>query len=262
VAVPLLAVGLILGLASCEPSYYRPKVFTPEQLESAAKQVEDKLVEIRNIAGETQRDRARAGASQAVEYSVTFTEDELNAFFLKWTELSEIKGRYQHFVRDPRVALTPGRVFLAGRASAGRFSGVVSCSFSPVLTAQGNLTLSGGGWSVGKLPVPAAFLDSPIERAMVSINQQLPGWRSGARVDSHGAANEAALKAVYGRLMLAALSGRSAPGVLLVPVDRNRAIAVRLTKVLVERGQITFQGQPLTATEQARFVEELKSSSE
>jgi hypothetical protein len=52
VAVGAIVTFALVGLAliKADPSYYRPITMSAEQIEQASKRVEDKLVEIRNVA--------------------------------------------------------------------------------------------------------------------------------------------------------------------------------------------------------------------
>lgn len=258
VVVLLLLAGV--ALLKAEPSYYRPLAMTPEQIESAARRVEDKLVEIRNVAGERRMDQANAAAAtRGTVYVVTFTQDELNAFLAKWSELSAVRSALGGQIDRPAVALRKGEVILAARANLGQINSVLGVHLRPTLTADG-LRLTLDRVTAGRLPVPRATFDGELSRLTGPLAGRLPEWRREARFDRTGAATQDAIKALYARLLVESLAGRAVDPVVLIPLEGDRGIPVRLTDVETADGSITVQAVPLDANERSAFLRRLKSA--
>src|SRR4051812_27471297 len=106
-AIVVLGFGVILLvgggylLMRGEPDYYQGRSLSAQDEALAAGSAEDKFRQILNSAGLAHRDAAlarqatRTGATQPATapaaISVTFTDDELNSVFKKWSELNNWK---------------------------------------------------------------------------------------------------------------------------------------------------------------------------
>src|SRR4051812_8079455 len=118
IALALLVATALTGLwmIRAEPAFYRRITLTPEQREAAAQRATNKLATIQNQAA---RLRAAPASTRIVnagdEITVSFTADELNAFFEKWSNFQNWKASYQPYVEDPVVILQDGRIILAAR---------------------------------------------------------------------------------------------------------------------------------------------------
>lgn len=252
IVAAILLVGLVAAvlLLRAPPAFYRPPALTPQQAESAAKRVEDKLVEIRNVA----TDRATPVGA----FVVTFTQDELNAFLAKWGELSQVRGVLGGRAERPMVVLRRGELVLAATVEAAGLRTVVAAHLRPVLSDDG-LRLNATAFSAGRLPIPAGQVLTRLRPVVEPVRRRLPDWQREARLGSGGQANEDAVKAAYARLLLATVDGgASVPPVLLIPVDARRALPMRLTEIALVDGSVTLRARPLTAVEQLDFARSLK----
>lgn len=247
----ILGLGLVLLLmVRAKPAYYRPVAFDPARIESGAKKVEDKLIELRNVAAEA-RLADPSGAPQRLV--VSFSEEELNAFILKWTELNALRGQYEKHVRDPAVAFEPGRVILAARAVQLPVESVVSLHATARLDA-GGLRLAIDDVRAGRLGLPGRLWADAITRVQSSIDDQLPGWRAKAKVDPRtGVANESAVKACYGQLLKRALAGEAVEPVIVIPVNTGSGVPVRLLELKIDDRQVTLTFVPLRPNEAEAF---------
>lgn len=249
VLLAILAIGVALLLA--EPAFYHAPALSPEQAESAAKRVEDKLVEIRNVTVERR-------AAPASSYVVTFTQDELNAFLAKWSELSHVRAATGGQVRRPMVILRPDELILAAKIDAAGMQAVAAVHLRPTLDDAG-LRLPITAVTAGRLPVPPAQLLARLKGPLEPMRRRLPDWQAAARLNAAGHANDDATKALYARLLLAAVDGGHAvEPVLLVPSDGHRAVPVRLTEVSVAEGELTLRARMLAPAERAAFLASLQ----
>ena len=257
VGMLLLILGIGLGLLMGEPSYYHAAAMTREQIESAAKRVEDKLVEIRNLAVERRLDQtAGPAAGTDTVYVVTFTQDELNGFLAKWSELSAVRNAWGNRISRPAVALRKGEIILAAKTDLGRFTAVLGVHLRPTVSGEG-LRLSLARLSAGRLPLPRATIEGELSRITAPLARRLPEWRRNARLDRTGAANEDALKALYAHLLIESLTDQPVDPVVLVPLDGGRGIPVRLTDIELTDGAITVQATPLDPAARSAFLRRL-----
>jgi hypothetical protein len=251
-AIVLACAGLVLGLLLLStPAYYRPPAMEPAALESSARQVEDKLIDLRNAAAEV---------PPAGSLVVTFGQEELNAFVLKWSELNALRGQYERFVRRPMVAFEPGRLIFAAEASAGPTEVILSLHAGLRLDPSAGLVLSVESVRAGRIPLPEAAWGEAIASLRGEMARQLPGWQRGARLNRSGWANEDAVKAVYARLILDALAGRGSSPVVIIPVSSGRGVPVRVSGLELRDGTTTLTLIPLPAGEREAFIEQLRSS--
>src|SRR4051812_48273998 len=112
--IVILAFGVILLLGGGfllmrgAPDYYTGRKLSSQDEALAAGSAEDKFRQILNSADLAHRDSALAAQTSATRpttnhasINVTFTDDELNSVFRKWSELNNWKATYQKYVTDP-----------------------------------------------------------------------------------------------------------------------------------------------------------------
>jgi hypothetical protein len=256
VLVALIAGLVLLWLVQAPPSYYQPLALTPQQLEDAAKRAEDKFVEIRNVAG------GAAAATSDSTFQVTFTQEELNAFLQKWTELSQVRKALGGRLTRPAVVLRADRLILAGKVNAGQLDSIVGVEFRPSIDGQGRLRMDIEQVSAGKLPVPLAMLSGSFSEGIKALRANLPRWRREARLqtNSSGAAtfDDDAMNVVYAELLLAVLDGRAVEATFPIPLDGRRGVPAEITSLKLEDGAITAQVRLLTPAERADFLQRIK----
>ncbi len=263
VAVVCCALGLWLFRA--EPDWYKRPTFTAEQREAAAQRATNKLALIQNQAARAraQERMNRDGATTVPAtnpagnaITVSFTDDELNAFFDKWVAWNDWKAGYERYISDPVIFLNDGRIILAARAK--ELNTVASLHFGPKIDSQGRLHVGLDRVLGGNLPRPAAVLGDYRRRLAQSMRQRLPQWRAAAAMDRSGAPNSSAISATMAALLLHVLADEPAYPVLFLPLVDRGAVAVKLSAVKVENRALTLTVEPLSAAERAALLERIK----
>jgi hypothetical protein len=245
------------------PEWYTPRSSgTAEQRAQAAKRAEDKFAEVQNWAASARAEVA--GPDYAVTSrpvspnasTVTFTEDELNAFFEKWADWYGWNDRFGKYLQDPMIVLRDGRIILAG--SVPELRTVASMHFEPVLSADGKLELNLVRVLGGKLPMPDAVWSGKRERVEQLLMQRLPAWQRGAAIDATGAANADAIKVAMAKLVLNMFRDEPGESVIFLPLINGQKIPVRLTAVAIENRSLTLTAERLSAAERAEFMGRLR----
>jgi hypothetical protein len=169
--------------------------------------------------------------------TLAFTQDELNAALIHWSQFRDVKAQYESFVTDPMLLIRDDRLALAGRVEeVGR---VVQIEFRP-------------------------YLDGPLKRLAETVRAELLRVSSNARLDSYGTANEEAMSATYFRLLLCAIESRPAEPVLMLRMgaEDERYLPVRLTRVGAAEQNIEFEFEPLPRDERKAFIQRLREGVE
>jgi hypothetical protein len=274
VAVTLASVAIMLFRAA--PTWYRPLAMDPQRREAAAQRATNKLAMIQNEAARLRRDERlaeRAASTSTTSpatlaapgrpITVSFTEDELNAFFDKWAVWNDWKSKYQRYIEDPVVLLDDGRIVIA--AKVRDMNTVASLHFEPRVTEDGLLNLRLVRILGGKLPLPEAVLSKYRTRLSDAMAQNLPRWQRTAAIDSGGTPNASAVAAAMGRLALHVLEHEPADPVLFLPlVDANlrpRSVAVRLTDVRIEDRTLTLTVEPMSGAQRAELLKRIREGS-
>jgi hypothetical protein len=268
VVVVVLGLGITALLAyrrvQAVPVWYR-QMMNPEQIDRAAQRAEDKLIESRNWAGAIAAAEARASRGNtrpspmpvAEEFSVRVSDEELNAFFLKWARLNGWDRQINQYVADPVVATHDGAIVLAGKMKD--LGGVLlSMHFKPVLEgdkfAMRLVRVTGG-----QLDLPTSKAQEQLDKMKGPLGEATDRWRRDARLDSKGQANSALTLAALGRVAMSILTREPVEAVAFLPVDDRRSVPVRLTRVNVVDGHIEVAARPVPAEERAGVVERLKA---
>ncbi|WP_428938115.1 hypothetical protein [Fontivita pretiosa] len=249
------------------PEWYRPGSLTAEQREELAQRAERKLVGVQN---EVARARAaeyaaqhhnstRPATSAGQPFVISFTDDEINAFFDKWSVWQNVKQSYSKFLTDPRIVLREGRMILAGRLND--VDAIASLHFEPRITPDGRLDLRLVRVLAGKLPLPAGVLDKYRDRSSRALMQRMSRWRQNASIDSTGIANANAISAAMGQVLIDVLHNRPADAVLFLPVIDHGSIPVRLIDVRIEDNSITLTADPMNAAERGRLLQSIRTGS-
>lgn len=273
----LLAAGLLVlllillgsagfALFRSEPEWYRPVALDPEQREQAAQSATNKLALIQNEAAKLRRDERMADRASepvtvpSVPITVSFSEDELNAFFDKWAVWNEWKAKYERHITEPVILLDDGRIVLAARVRA--LNTVASLHFAPKVTPDGELSLELVRILGGRLPLPEAVLGNYRDRLTNAIDRRMPQWRRDAQIDSTGTPNTSAVAAAMGDLAARIIAHEPADAVLFLPMLdqqlRPRSVPVRLTDLSIAHRTLTLTVQPMTAPERAELLARIR----
>jgi uncharacterized protein YpmS len=266
-AILLLAGGYILLRG--QPDYYHGSTLTAEQQAAAAGSAEDKFRRILNSADLAHRDSALAAqatqpgtthpATAASAINVTFTDDELNSVFQKWSELNNWKSTYSRYVSDPIVIFQRDRIIVAGRVQNNELNAVASVQFQPEVLPDGMMQLKLVRALAGRLPVPTAMFQKYLDRAVNALQQRLPQWQQGARIAPDGEANNDAIAAQLSKLAIAALHQQPADGVVFLPTAGKANVPVKVVGVTIQDHSIQLSLQPLDAPEREALLKRIKS---
>jgi hypothetical protein len=239
-----------------KPSFYRSYTWKDDQRSVVNQRAVDKLTQTRNFAAEAAARERQATVkgttlpNNAKPMTVTFSEEELNAFLLH-----NFKDRLDEYVEDPGIFLGDGKIILAGQIKDSGY--VVSFHFEPRIDEAGKLHLKLVGSYGGALPVPHSMLNTQFEKVRSALKSRIPSWQEAAIVDARGA-NNSAVAASMGKLILNSLDDKPGDPVLFMPDDSGRALPLRL--VNIEAGQeLTLTVQPLTPEQRAELIKSIRS---
>jgi hypothetical protein len=318
------ALAIILGLVGGylyvfvyhgTPDWYpRAKKIDPAAEAAAARRVEDKVAQTLNwaSAAQAQQDRARHAANEPTGTApkspaqpttrlddvgrqvtdeplhLSFTEEELNAFFAKWEKLYDWDRKYSQYISDPAIILHDGRIILAGRSKD--LGTVLSAHFDPQLTAAAGdgaeratdppraAQASAGASSTaaadepgrklylkldrllaGNLPLPQSFFDKYRAALGGRLKASLPGYQREATLFRDGTANTAAVVATMGKLFLHALDREPGAPILFLPVPgKEGSMPVQLTDVRVQDRTLSLTIKLLDRSERQALLSEIR----
>jgi hypothetical protein len=271
VAIAILLAGAIvfalvgLHLLRGAPEWYRPRMATTEEMQAAAERAEHKFIHTLNTMAEAhaREDRARhehdsASASSPGEpVEISFTDDEINAFFLKWADSHGLEERFGDSLSDPMVVLRENRLILAGMVE--EMATVVSLHFAPGLDEEGQLRLRLLQVRGGRLPLPPAVWHRSVQKLTQSLQNRLPELQRQAEIAPDGASNEAAINAAMTKLLLRVLNDEPAEPVVFLPVhNKGRGVPVRLTRVGVADDELQLTVQRMTPPERRALLQRIR----
>ena len=272
----LLAIAAVLtGAAALSywafkgtPDYYHRPQLSPQERADAADRADEKIIRTRYWANELWAQEQRdivdgAGATTAAatrtraaqSYTVSFTENELNAFFEKWSNSWE--ARYANRVKDPAVVLRDDRIILLGTVS--EIGAIASFHFQPLIDDQGRLRLTLESVRAGRLPMPEMIWAAQRDRLVAGLQQRLPAWQSKATIAPNGVANREAVAAHMSKLLFDVLARRPREPVLFLPFeDDGRAVPVQLTSVRITDGELTLTVESMPPADRAALLERIR----
>jgi uncharacterized protein YpmS len=244
------------------PDWYHRSAVSLAQRELLARQAFNKFADIQNAAALARRDEI-AGASASSSSTptpivVSFSDDELNAFFEKWANYANWKSNYDRYVQDPLIILEDGHLILAGQVLD--LDAVVSLQLNPRIDADGRLDLRLDRVLAGRLPLPRFFIGPYKDRLTASLRRNLPRWQHFAAIDSDGTANSALISASMARLFIHTLDHTSADPILFLPLVQSHAnVPVRVSDVKLEDHNLTMTVLPLSAGEREALVKRVQA---
>jgi hypothetical protein len=272
IIVLALAVGLVVVLAVVlagtwmyhgTPSWYHARSLTPEQSRAAANRADQKFADLISWVASVQAQNVRRqlGTSEPADRAdppspsktITFSEDELNAFYQAWDnpDKSHMQAAVAPFFSQGRLVLMDDSIILAGKSPD--FGTVASAQFDPMIDSDGKLWLRFAGIQAGRLPLPRSVVADKLDRLNTYLKGRLAFYQQTANVDPTLTANGSAVVAGMTRLLLDALNDGPSEPILFVPFDLSnlhRAMPVKLSGVKISRGQIALTVQPLSESDQ------------
>ena len=280
----LLAFGVVVGaglsaisyvMIRRTPDWYQPDTRTPDQRSRAADKIENLLILLRNWGGEQHAAKVRAKAPTAdpqqqqvrqwlaekpdQAFVISFTDDELNAFFNKWAEPANRRGWFDQYVTDPRLVIRGTQLIIVGQPKAVDL--VVSLVFEPKLDADGNLNLNLVHVLGGVLPLPDAMWTG--QRALVeqTLQNNLPRYQNGAAISPDGIANGDAASAAMNELLLAATQYKPASAVIFIPIELqhlSQSLPVKITALALHDHTLEMTVEGMSAEERDALLTHLK----
>lgn len=260
VVLVLLAV-IAWRLVRGTPDWYRPDSLTLEQREAAAQSATNKLVALQNQtayarAEENAASHSRQPTTSPASITVSFTDDELNALLSKWSVWQSVRSSYSRFLSDPFIVLMDGRLILAGRVTD--FDAVASIHFQPSIDAQGKLSVVVARVLAGKLPIPQNAIDEYQQQAANGLDRRLPMWRARAAIDSTGIANNEAVSAAMGELVMNILQEKASEPVVFMEVVSKGRMPVKISSLKIENHTLTMIVHPMTAPQREEFLKSIR----
>ena len=271
VLVLVLALGgaTFLGtsyyLSKRKPSWYKPVAMNSREMQEAANRAVNKGIVIHNMADEaasreTAAEYARVHGSTlpaskpAVDpITVSFTQEELTAFIIRWSTLHSEK--VEKYVTDPQFVMQDGQiVFGANITELGQFG---SLHLDPSIDEKGMLHLELVSIHAGSLPVPEAMVQKHLAKVQAMLREWLPAWQQSATLSASGANNDA-VKAAMTELLLNTLRHEPSPALLFMPIDQHNTVPVKLTRVTVGAGTLTLTVEPLTARDRQNALQTIR----
>ena len=252
------------------PDWYTADTSTPEQRATAADRVEYTLRRLYDwSAGRHGRGTAGrppvvtpivAGSTTSdVAFPLAFTDEQLNAYFDRWTAPASRRSAIDRYIKDPRVIVQDGHIIVAGQL---RDAGViVSLFLDPVQTADGRVQLTLAQVMAGVVQVPQAFFSSQRTSLEHVLAASLPGDQAKAALTSDGLANGAMATAAMDQMLLAVLRGRPTEPVIFVPTSLSPTaplLPVRITAATAARHTLSMTAQAIPTDERPALLSAVK----
>jgi hypothetical protein len=277
----LLASGLVLSAGAAvlgyrqitrTPDWYAPPPVDSPEWSAAANRADQKVAQTLSWAAEVHAHRVRMRRAAAVgttlpsadaapgPRSISFTDTELNAFFVKWANApTGVPEKIAQFAEGLRLYIQNGKLILAGKLIK---TGIIaSVQLLPSIDSSGRLLLALQEVDAGCLPVPRSFL--PLDSVRGGLLEDLPRWQDDAAFAPDGIANESAIAAETAKLFLHTMDGSAAPAVAFLPSDvtrLKRAIPVKMTAISLSDHTLNATIDELSDAERQALLESIKAS--
>jgi hypothetical protein len=252
--VVLLAVSALLvhRLARSRPDWYPVQLLDEASRSAAARSVE------RNRKSGIRPDSPGYIAAPDPVKHISFSEAELNAFFLQWDDAMHWKDGYSGFIQDPVLALADNRIILGANVTS--LDTFVSVHFEPSIDPNGELRLTLVRVMGGKLPLPRAFWDGYRHKLIGAMSAKVAQAQKRAAIADDGSMNHDAMVAQMNKLLLHALNDEPAEPILFLRHDNlhNNAMPVKLTAVAIADRTIDLTVIPLNADERKELLRKIR----
>ncbi len=261
----LVAVATMWRLAALAPSWYRVPEWSPADIAAASQSAQDKFTETSAWASAARgaQLRARSGTvstrapEPAAEFTVSFTQDEINAFWRQWSEARGWDVAASPYIEQPLIAFDNGTVIVAARAVELRT--VVSVHLRPTITDEGMLDIRLARLLGGRLALPTALVSEPRQKLVEAIRGDLDARRGEARINPSGAANDQALRASIMRGLLGILTDQPTDAVLYLPLLGGGWVPVKIIDLTVGNGVLTLTARPMDPAERSVLEQRLQA---
>jgi hypothetical protein len=280
----LLVVGAGLSAMSYvmirrTPDWYHRDKRTEAELRTASGKLENMLIELRNWGSE--HHAAQVQSQQAINaattrqakivqsrkadeaFNITFTDDQLNAFFNKWENYKERREWLDQYVDDPQLVIRGNQLIIVGKVKA--LDTVVSLVFEPRLEEHGELNLNLVHVLGGVLPLPDAMWANQRHAIEKTLQSKLPEYQQDAKISPEGIANGDAASASMNQLLLATLHYKPASAVIFIPIELehlSQSLPVKITAVSIHDHTVDMTAEQMNDKEREAFLKKLKEPEE
>jgi hypothetical protein len=269
----LIAIGAAVGwyLLRGTPTWYEVTKDDPAARQAAAVRAENELKRTIDWASSQQAEERAAihaarGASPSTgpattqttrpSLTVTFSEQELNAAFEKWETAYGWRETYGSYIIDPRIVLHQGRFIVAGNVKD--MNTLISLHFEPKVDPKGRLRFELARILGGRLPLPESAFDRYREKLEQKLKASLPALQRGAQIKPDGSANDNAVAATLGKLLLRVLDRRPGEAVIFLPANQGSRVPVKVADVDIEGKSISLTVQLMTSQEREALLEHIR----
>jgi hypothetical protein len=276
----LIVVGAGLSVMSYvmlrrTPDWYEPDPQTEAQLETKSQRIEDLLKRLSNWGGKEHAQQVRRTPTTHAEqqaqtalsqkpdeaFNISFTDDDLNAFFNKWTAAKDRRAWFDQYVENPRMVIRGKQLIFVGKVKD--MDTIVSLVFEPQLDDQGNLDLHLVHVLGGVLPLPDAMWEGKRQSVERALKNKLPEYQQSATITPEGIANGDAGSAAMNQLLLATLQNKPAGGVIFIPIELthlSQSLPVKITSLSIHDHTVEMTAEQMSTEERDAFWKRLKST--
>jgi uncharacterized protein YpmS len=256
-AVLLLGITILAAIgwrqAHRTPDFYKLYTWNSDTRAAVNQRAVEKITLAENLLAKAAAAETRAHkqgtkpASAPESMTLTFTEEELNAFLLH-----NFGNAYEPYMTNPGIFLRNGQVLLAANMKEAGL--VVSFCFEPKLDETGHFRLRLTKCLAGRLPLPKALLNTYLDRVRAGLTRRLPAWQQAAKIDRSGAANTSAVSAAMSKLLLNALADKPADPTLFLPREGGVSLPLHLKELRINNESISFTLESLTAADRQQAL--------
>ncbi|HET6249584.1 MAG TPA: hypothetical protein VFE47_17985 [Tepidisphaeraceae bacterium] len=254
------------------PSWYRHLHLNDAMQQQAANSMTQKLAATYSQANDAVAAATRAKfplpeqATQPVDlppasFTLELSEAEINSFFAEWDTTEHWRQKLAKYVVDPVVILEDHELILAGMVP--EWNVVLSLHFVPKIE-KGKLDMGLKRVMAGTLTLPKSTADSYIGKIDALISPKLPEHRRNAEINPKGWANNDAVSAAMGELVLHVLHDEPAePVFMLQELGHNRdarSVPVRITGVDISEKTLKLDLRTMTPDERDALLQHLRGT--
>jgi uncharacterized protein YpmS len=257
----VVGAGVLYWMSQRLPTWYKPIATDSAEMEAAAQRAFDKVVAIHNMADQAAAqdnatEHGTATTHPAIQpITVTFTQEELTAFVVHWSNLHGEK--IDRYITGPQFFLNDGLISFGGQLPEAN-NQFGSLSVEPSIDEKGMLHLDVQSMNVGTLPAPRSLVQGRLSKVETMLTSWLPAWQQQAKIEP-GGANTDAVKAAMTELLLNTLHDKPSQSVFFMPIGDRKTVPVKLSDIKVTDGSITLTVRPLVSKERKAALETLRA---
>jgi hypothetical protein len=257
------------------PDWYQPDTKTEAQRNKIAARLEDLLLSLRSWNQQKHYEQAAPSQPDPQQtksllsykpdetFPISFTDEELNALFNKWTISKNRRAWFDQYVENPQLVLRDKQLIIVGKAKA--MDMIISLVFEPVLEPDGQMNLKLAHVLGGVLPLPDALWSGQRVAIEKMLREKLPLYQQDANISSDGVANGDAASAAMNQLLLDTINYKPTNAVIFVPIDwqqLTKSLPVKITKLTIHDHTLEMTAEPMNAEERNILLRRLKADND